>query len=116
MALEEFLEGRFRSEGMRTYLGNILTYIDVFVALCLPPKEKHFVILTHPSNSDYDASNPQASHFTQVVWKSSTKLGWAQTSCADGTIFTGYGDSPFIVCEYDPAGNVAGQYGDDVQV
>ncbi|ODO05332.1 hypothetical protein L198_02025 [Cryptococcus wingfieldii CBS 7118] len=71
---------------------------------------------TDESIADYDASNPQGPHFTQVLWKSSTKLGCAQTSCADGIIFTGYGDSPFIVCEYDPAGNVAGQYGDNVQV
>lgn len=64
--------------------------------------------------SDYDSSNPQASHFTQVVWKSTTQIGCAVTSCADGTVFTGYGDSVNIVCEYYPPGNVIGAFASNV--
>ena len=30
------------------------------------------------------------------------------TVCADGTIFTGYDASEYIVCEYYPPGNVVG--------
>jgi hypothetical protein len=31
-------------------------------------------------------------HFTQVVWKATTKIGCAAVTCADGTLFTGYGE------------------------
>ncbi|ODO10172.1 hypothetical protein I350_02401 [Cryptococcus amylolentus CBS 6273] len=68
-------------------------------------------------SSAYSSSNPTASHFTQVVWKSSTQLGCYKASCADGTIFTGYGTSDYVVCEceYSPAGNVIGQFAANVQ-
>ncbi|KAF6766373.1 PR-1-like protein [Ephemerocybe angulata] len=61
----------------------------------------------------YDPSNPQFSHFTQVVWKSTTQVGCAVQTC------TGiFGDTPakFFVCEYNPAGNVGGRFAENVQV
>ncbi|KAG8738122.1 hypothetical protein FRC10_007268 [Ceratobasidium sp. 414] len=66
--------------------------------------------------SDYDPSNPQPSHWTQVVWKSSTKLGCAMASCAPGTIFdASYGVANYFVCHYSPYGNVIGQFPQNVQ-
>ncbi|OAA52866.1 CAP domain protein [Cordyceps fumosorosea ARSEF 2679] len=41
----------------------------------------------------------ETGHFTQLVWKSTTKVGCAEAKCNYGTN---------VVCEYDPAGNVMG--------
>jgi len=65
---------------------------------------------------DYDPNNPVPSHFTQVVWKSSKELGCATVTCAAGTIFpASYGPSRYTVCEYSPAGNVIGEFPQNVQ-
>ena len=50
---------------------------------------------------NYTAAN-EYNHFTQVVWKGSTKVGCAYKDCTS----TGWG--LYIVCEYDPAGNIIG--------
>jgi len=52
----------------------------------------------------YDPSNPQASHFTQVVWKATTTVGCAVQDC-NLSIFNG-NKAQFWVCEYSPQGNV----------
>jgi len=66
--------------------------------------------------SQYNPSNPQASHYTQVVWKDSTELGCAITTCAPGKIFdSSFGSSTFVVCEYNPPGNVGGEYSENVE-
>ena len=44
-------------------------------------------------------------HFTQVVWKSSTKLGCGTAHKTEGKMITAY-----VVCQYAPAGNVRGRY------
>lgn len=61
-----------------------------------------------PSDSSLDAWG----HFTQVVWKSSTKVGCATQKCAAGTIFSF--ESWYTVCNYDPPGNFGGEYGTNV--
>lgn len=57
--------------------------------------------------SYYDWSNPSASHFTQVVWKSTTEVGCAYKTC--GSYWGQY-----TICSYNPAGNVAGEYSENV--
>ncbi len=57
-------------------------------------------------SSDYSYRRPRFSsrtgHFTQLVWKSTTKLGCAVAAC------NGKNGTPgdFLVCEYSPAGNI----------
>ncbi|KAF8078439.1 CAP domain-containing protein [Lyophyllum atratum] len=65
--------------------------------------------------SEYDPSNPKFSHFTQVVWKATTQVGCAVQSC-DGIFDAAYGKAKYYVCEYSPAGNIAGQFAENVQV
>ncbi|KAH7915360.1 PR-1-like protein [Hygrophoropsis aurantiaca] len=65
-------------------------------------------------SSQYDPSNPQASHWTQVVWKSTTDLGCAVQSCS-GIFAASYGPAEYYVCEYYPAGNVIGEFAENVE-
>ncbi|KAI0815183.1 CAP domain-containing protein [Irpex lacteus] len=64
--------------------------------------------------SEYDSSNPQPSHFTQVVWKASTQVGCAVASC-NGIFDASFGLAKFYVCEYSPQGNVIGEFAQNVQ-
>ncbi|KAF9654339.1 PR-1-like protein [Thelephora ganbajun] len=65
---------------------------------------------------DYNPGNPVPSHFTQVVWKSTTEVGCAVITCPPGSIFdASYGNAQFIACEYSPPGNVIGEFGQNVQ-
>ncbi|KAG7727010.1 hypothetical protein KL933_002719 [Ogataea haglerorum] len=52
-------------------------------------------------NYNYGSGCSVYDHFTQVIWKSTTKVGCGYKYCNDywGT---------YIVCSYDPAGNVIG--------
>lgn len=54
------------------------------------------------SLADYDPTNPQPSHFTQVVWKSSTQLGCAVKACSG--IFAASDGVSFSACLLIPAG------------
>lgn len=60
----------------------------------------------------YNPNDPQASHWTQVVWKSSTEVGCAKQQC--NGIFPS-ASATYYVCEYSPAGNVIGDFAQNVQ-
>ncbi|KAK0208572.1 CAP domain-containing protein [Desarmillaria ectypa] len=64
--------------------------------------------------SNYDPNNPVASHFTQVVWKATNQVGCAVQSC-DGIFDASFGKASYYVCEYSPAGNVIGQFSENIQ-
>ncbi|XP_076954820.1 basic form of pathogenesis-related protein 1-like [Bidens hawaiensis] len=40
-------------------------------------------------------------HYTQIIWKNTTKLGCGSSKCSDGGLI--------VVCRYDPPGNIAGE-------
>ncbi|TFK90749.1 PR-1-like protein, partial [Polyporus arcularius HHB13444] len=62
-------------------------------------------------SAQYNPNDAQPSHFTQVVWKGTTQVGCAVQTCKAGTIFDAkYGPAKFHVCEYNPPGNVIGQF------
>nr|WKY32457.1 pathogenesis-related protein 1-like protein [Camptotheca acuminata] len=56
-------------------------------------------------NYDYNSNSCIAGrvcgHYTQVVWSRSVRLGCARVRCNNGAWF--------IICNYDPPGNYAGQ-------
>jgi len=64
--------------------------------------------------SQYDSSNPQPSHFTQVVWKATTQVGCAVQDCS-GIFAASFGLAHFYVCEYSIQGNVIGEFAENVQ-
>ncbi|KAG9005410.1 hypothetical protein FRB94_010889 [Tulasnella sp. JGI-2019a] len=65
--------------------------------------------------SEYDAGNPVASHYTQVVWKGSQKVGCGLAPACAGIFDSSFGPAKFFVCEYSPAGNVIGEFAQNVQ-
>lgn len=56
----------------------------------------------------------------EVVWKASTELGCAQSKCSNlvdktgAQVFPNFKESVITVCNYSPAGNVIGQFTDNV--
>jgi uncharacterized protein YkwD len=44
-------------------------------------------------------------HFSQLVWKATTEVGCGKASCGNQTLW---------VCDYNPGGNVQGEYGQNV--
>jgi len=56
-------------------------------------------------------------HFSQIVWKSTTKIGCATQHCPKGLANVGTDVSPyFTVCNYSPPGNYANEYGTNVKL
>jgi hypothetical protein len=65
----------------------------------------------HSEVSVYDVNYPApAYHFTQLVWKSSKKIGcsWSANQCSDSL------GTYYLYCEFSPQGNIAGQFAPNV--
>lgn len=67
------------------------------------------VRLWYAELAKYDFSKPKfsmtAGHFTQLVWVGTRRVGCGMSKCADKEVW---------VCDYDPAGNVEGQFRENV--
>jgi hypothetical protein len=61
----------------------------------------------HATNSC--ASGKSCGHYTQIVWSTTTGVGCAQAQCTTNSPFQGYSNWTMTVCDFSPAGNVAGQ-------
>jgi pathogenesis-related protein 1 len=55
------------------------------------------------------AAGKDCGHYTQVVWRNTTRLGCGVTSCTTGSPFSGFPSWELWVCNYAPPGNFAGQ-------
>ncbi|KAL4915122.1 CAP domain-containing protein [Aspergillus aurantiobrunneus] len=53
-------------------------------------------------------------HFSQIVWKASTQVGCATVQCDSLGNVDSTSAVPFTVCNYNPQGNVGGEYGTNV--
>ncbi|KAG9643752.1 PR-1-like protein, partial [Aureobasidium melanogenum] len=72
-------------------------------------------------NNLYGQANPDMTnfekwgHFSQLVWKGTTKVGCATQYCSGGLANVGQYVAPyFTVCNYGAPGNYAGEYADNV--
>jgi hypothetical protein len=54
------------------------------------------------------ATGKVCSHYTQVVWRGTRRIGCAIASCHGGPLFKDR-DWSFVVCNYEPAGNVVSE-------
>lgn len=67
--------------------------------------------------SDYNYKkrkfSEKAGHFTQLVWQNTTSVGCGAVNCTSNDD-SGAGGW-YLVCEYNPAGNVVGEFGENVR-
>ncbi|KAD4179881.1 hypothetical protein R6Q59_023306 [Mikania micrantha] len=54
---------------------------------------------TYGSNS---CNGPECGHYTQIIWKTSRRIGCARVICFQGR-------GVFMICNYDPPGNYIGE-------
>jgi pathogenesis-related protein 1 len=84
--------------------------LAVFSANDTSPREVVELWAAEVADYDYDANRcapqKQCGHYTQVVWRDSSEVGCAATSC-DSVV--GFGRGRLFVCNYDPPGNYVGE-------
>ncbi|TWU74604.1 hypothetical protein ED733_000997 [Metarhizium rileyi] len=75
----------------------------------------NFVNMWGSERTMYNWASPNfymnTGHFTQVVWKNTKTVGCGWKKCSGGP---GKANGFYVVCKYDPAGNVLGQFPQNV--
>ncbi|SCV70294.1 BQ2448_1688 [Microbotryum intermedium] len=66
--------------------------------------------LWEDEESQFTCAKPVYSHYTQMVWRSTTKIGCAEAKCPPGSIFSSsINNQKYWVCEYS---DTVGNFGD----
>jgi len=87
---------------------------SVITELLYNAEEPYFDGLYGEANPSFD-NFVHWGHFSQIVWKASTKVGCAVQYCPNGLANTGSDVPPyFTVCNYEEAGNYGGEYADNI--
>eukprot|EP00756_Hemistasia_phaeocysticola_P066276 Hpha_TRINITY_DN9126_c0_g1::TRINITY_DN9126_c0_g1_i1::g.94335::m.94335 len=102
-----------RNEGTRfSSLGeNLAMAGGAYYANNFPTAGKTMAWYYEELDWDYNALRSKGGatgHFTQVVWKASTHVGCQMWQCGGGMI------TVMLACQYGPAGNWGGEYGNNV--
>ncbi|XP_010545430.1 PREDICTED: pathogenesis-related protein PR-1 [Tarenaya hassleriana] len=90
-----FPEGGFKL-GENVFWGSGETWKPADAVADWAAEEKYY----HYSSNTCDGGQ-MCGHFTQIVWKSTRRVGCARVVCDDGDVF--------MTCNYDPPGNYVGQ-------
>jgi hypothetical protein len=92
---------------------NIAYTSDTDLAVALPWAANAWYEDSKAYNFLYPGSNPNTDAFTQMVWKSTTRVGCGVKNCPKDTIWDG-GPVVLIVCNYVPEGNLNGWFAENV--
>ncbi|KAL0307523.1 UNVERIFIED_CONTAM: Pathogenesis-related protein PR-1 [Sesamum angustifolium] len=93
--MHSFPEGDFQL-GENIYWGSGTTWTPMDAVSAWADEEKYY---TYSSNSC--AEGQQCGHYTQIVWKTTRKIGCARVVCDSGDVF--------MTCNYYPPGNYIGE-------
>ncbi|MBZ5708572.1 CAP domain-containing protein [Nannocystis pusilla] len=78
---------------------------NIFKSWGYPPRAEDVVAKWVAEEADYDDETNTCSgvcgHYTQVVWRDSRRLGCGMAVCGDQEVW---------ICNYDPPGNITGEW------
>ncbi|KDP43810.1 hypothetical protein JCGZ_23018 [Jatropha curcas] len=93
--VHSFPEGDFKL-GENIYWGSGNTWTPRDAVSAWASEEKYY---SYETNSCVEGE--MCGHYTQIVWKSTRRIGCARVVCDDGDVF--------MTCNYDPPGNYIGE-------